>query len=84
MPSEEGLFSCLTPPVTREVVYCISEAARKPEIAERQRKIWYSSSPQSKDWEAIDFLTKDTGNTNRRKVCKDEKFKESIQKKMQN
>ncbi|RID77924.1 hypothetical protein BRARA_A00792 [Brassica rapa] len=45
--SEEGLFSCLKPPVTREAVYRILETARKPEIAEKQRKIWYSTSPQS-------------------------------------
>lgn len=62
--SEEGLLSCLKPPVTREVVYGILETARKPEIAAKQRKIWYSSSPQSKDWETVDFFNKDTGNLN--------------------
>ncbi|KAF8097740.1 hypothetical protein N665_0281s0005 [Sinapis alba] len=62
--SEEGLFSCLKPPVTREVVYHILETARKPEFAERQRKIWYSTSPQSKDWKNVDFFSKDTGNLN--------------------
>ncbi|ESQ54300.1 hypothetical protein EUTSA_v10024212mg [Eutrema salsugineum] len=62
--SEEGLLSCLKPPVAREVVYRIFESARKPEIAARQRKMWYSSSPQSKDWETVDFFNKDTGNLN--------------------
>ncbi|XP_010438306.1 PREDICTED: phosphoinositide 3-kinase regulatory subunit 4-like [Camelina sativa] len=62
--SEEGLLSCLRPQVTREVVYSILEKARKPEIVARQRKIWYSSSPQSKDWETVDLFDKDTGELN--------------------
>lgn len=62
--SEEGLLSCLKPPVTREVVYRIFESSRKPENAAKQRKIWYSSSPQSKDWETIDLFNKDTGELN--------------------
>lgn len=62
--SEEGLLSCLKPPVTREVVYRIFEKARNPEIMAKQRKMWYSSSPQSKDWETVDLFDKDTGESN--------------------
>lgn len=62
--SEESLLSCLKPPVTREVVYGIFESSRKPENAAKQRKMWLSSSPQSKDWETIDFFNKDTGELN--------------------
>lgn len=62
--SEEGLLSCLKPPVTREVVYRIVEKARKPEIMARQRKIWYSSSPQNKDCKTVDLFDKDTGELN--------------------
>lgn len=62
--SEEGLLSCLKPPVTREVVYRIFEKARNPEIMVKERKMWYSSSPQSKDWETVDLFDKDTGELN--------------------
>lgn len=62
--SEEGLLSCLKPPVTREEVYRIIEKARNPEIKAKQRKMWYSSSPQSKDWETVDLFDKDTGELN--------------------
>ncbi|CAL9227315.1 unnamed protein product [Arabidopsis halleri] len=62
--SEEGLLSCLKPPVTREVVYRIFEKARNPEFMAKQRKMWYSSSPQSKDWESVDLFDKDAGELN--------------------
>ncbi|KAG7545737.1 HEAT type 2 [Arabidopsis suecica] len=62
--SEEGLLSCLKPPVTREVVYRIFEKARNPEFMAKQRKLWYSSSPQSKDWESVDLFDKDAGELN--------------------
>lgn len=63
--SVEGLLSCLKTPVTKEVVYRILESARTSDMLERQRKIWYSSSPHSKDWETIDLFNKDTGELNR-------------------
>ncbi|KAG7617777.1 putative serine/threonine-protein kinase VPS15 CMGC-Pl-Tthe family [Arabidopsis thaliana] len=62
--SEEGLLSCLKPPVTREVVYRIFEKTRNPEFMAKQRKMWYSSSPQSKDWESVDLFDKDAGELN--------------------
>lgn len=82
--SEEGLLSCLKPPVTRGAVYGILETARKPDFAARQRKIWYSSSPQSKDWETVDFLNKDTGNLNSRERGDEQKISVEGQKKIMN
>ncbi|CAN8230088.1 unnamed protein product [Cochlearia groenlandica] len=62
--SEEGLLSCLKPPLSRDVVYRIFEFAKKPENAARLRKMWYSSSPQSKDLKTLDFFDIDTGELN--------------------
>lgn len=56
--SEEALLSCLKSPVSRQVFYQFLENARSSDMLERQRKIWYNSSPLSKQWETVDLLQK--------------------------
>lgn len=58
LASEKALLSCLKPPISRQVFYQVLENARSSDMLERQRKIWYSSSPQSKQWESMDLLQK--------------------------
>lgn len=58
LASEKALLSCLKPPVSRQVFYQVLENARSSDMLERQRKIWYNSSPQSKQWETVDLLQK--------------------------
>ncbi|PON62468.1 Regulatory associated protein of TOR [Parasponia andersonii] len=58
LASEKALLSCLKPPVLRQVFYQVLENARSSDMLERQRKIWYNSSPQSKQWETVDLLQK--------------------------
>nr|XP_011468738.1 PREDICTED: probable serine/threonine-protein kinase vps15 [Fragaria vesca subsp. vesca] len=58
LASEKALFSCLKPPVSRQVFYQVLENARSSDMLERQRKIWYNSRPQSKQWENVDLLHK--------------------------
>ncbi|KAD4180234.1 hypothetical protein E3N88_28825 [Mikania micrantha] len=48
LASEKALFSCLKPPVSRQVFYQILENNRSSDMLERQRKIWYNNSPSSK------------------------------------
>ncbi|CAH1429629.1 unnamed protein product [Lactuca virosa] len=48
LASENALFSCLKPPVSRTVFYQILENNRSSDMLERQRKIWYNSSAQGK------------------------------------
>ncbi|KAF5481940.1 hypothetical protein F2P56_002550 [Juglans regia] len=56
LASEKALLSCLNPPVTREACYQVLENARSSDMLERQRKIWYNSSPHSKQWETMDLF----------------------------
>ncbi|PRQ56140.1 putative transferase [Rosa chinensis] len=44
------------PPVSRQVFYQVLENARSTDMLERQRKIWYNSWPQSKQWESTRAL----------------------------
>ncbi|XP_054794443.1 serine/threonine-protein kinase VPS15-like [Prosopis cineraria] len=55
LASVKALFSCLKPPVSRQVFHEVLENSRSSDMLERQRKIWYSSSSQSKLWE-MDLL----------------------------
>ncbi|MFS7916753.1 putative protein kinase CMGC-Pl-Tthe family transcription factor WD40-like family [Helianthus anomalus] len=48
LASEKALFSCLKPPVSRQVFYQILENNRSSDMLERQRKIWYNNSSSSK------------------------------------
>ncbi|XP_021894882.1 probable serine/threonine-protein kinase vps15 [Carica papaya] len=61
LASEKTLFSCLKPPVSRQVFYQVLENVRSSDMLERQRKIWYNSSAQSKQWETMDLLKKEPG-----------------------
>ncbi|XP_042498270.1 serine/threonine-protein kinase VPS15 [Macadamia integrifolia] len=54
LASEKPLLSCLKPPVSRQVFYQVLENARSSDMLERQRKIWYNSSAQSKQWETVE------------------------------
>lgn len=59
LASEKSLLLCLVPPVSRQVFYHDLENARSSDMLERQRKIWYNSSAQSKQWEPEDLLKGD-------------------------
>lgn len=61
LSSEKALLSCLKPPVSRQVFYEVLENARSSDMLERQRKIWYNSSAQSKQWEIADLLKRGAG-----------------------
>lgn len=64
LASEEALLLCLKPPVSRQVLSQVLENARSSDMLERQRKIWYNSSPQSKQWETVDSLQKEVADSN--------------------
>lgn len=55
LASEKALLSCLKPPVSREVFYRVLENARGSDMLERQRKIWYNTSTQPKQWGTVDL-----------------------------
>ncbi|OMO58344.1 phosphoinositide 3-kinase regulatory subunit 4 [Corchorus olitorius] len=61
LASQKALLSCLKPPVSRQVFYEVLENARSSDMLERQRKIWYNSSAQSKQWEIADLLKRGAG-----------------------
>nr|GLL20620.1 phosphoinositide 3-kinase regulatory subunit 4-like [Ipomoea trifida] len=56
LASEKTLFSCLKPPVPREIYYKVLENAKSSDMLDRQRKIWYNSSSQPKQWETLDLF----------------------------
>ncbi|KAL3532546.1 hypothetical protein ACH5RR_006067 [Cinchona calisaya] len=56
LASAKALLSCLKSPVSRESYYSALENARSSDMLERQRKIWYSTSSQTKQWETMDLL----------------------------
>lgn len=58
LASEKALFTCLKPPVSRQVFYQILENNKSSDMLERQRKIWYNSSAQSKQLESDDMYPK--------------------------
>ncbi|XP_059638259.1 serine/threonine-protein kinase VPS15 [Cornus florida] len=61
LASEKALLSCLKPPVSRQVFYQVLENARSSDMLERQRKIWYNSSAQSKQWQPLDLYHSGAG-----------------------
>lgn len=61
LASDKALLLCLNPPVARQVCYQVLENARSSDMLERQRKIWYNSSPHSKQWESMDILRRGSG-----------------------
>lgn len=58
LASEKALLGCLKPPVSREVYHQVLENTRSSDMLERQRKIWYNASSQSRKLEAADLLQK--------------------------
>ncbi|KAI3447049.1 hypothetical protein Pfo_003714 [Paulownia fortunei] len=58
LASEKAFLGCLKPPVSRELYHQVLENARSSDMLERQRKIWYNTSSQSKNFEAVDLLQK--------------------------
>ncbi|KAL2229029.1 probable serine/threonine-protein kinase vps15 isoform X1 [Sesamum indicum] len=58
LASEKALLACLKPPVSRELYHQVLENAKSSDMLERQRKIWYNTSSQSKQNEAVDLLQK--------------------------
>lgn len=58
LASEKALLACLNPPVSSEVYHQVLESARSSDMLERQRKIWYNTSSESKKYEAADLLQK--------------------------
>ncbi|KAI3932096.1 hypothetical protein MKW92_032179 [Papaver armeniacum] len=64
LASEKSLISCLKPPVSRQVFYQVLENARSSDMLERQRKIWYNSSAQSKQWETAELNKSGAGELN--------------------
>ncbi|KAL3625419.1 Serine/threonine-protein kinase [Castilleja foliolosa] len=56
LASEKSLLGCLKPPVSRELYHQVLESARSSDMLERQRKIWYNTSSQSKNLEAVELL----------------------------
>ncbi|XP_047338375.1 serine/threonine-protein kinase VPS15 [Impatiens glandulifera] len=57
LASETALLSCLRHPVTRQVFYEVLEndSRASSDMLERQRKIWYKSTSQFKQWETVDL-----------------------------
>ncbi|CAI0426196.1 unnamed protein product [Linum tenue] len=64
LASGKSLFSCLKPPVSRRLFYQILENARSSDMLERQRKIWYNSSAQSKQGEVSEMFKQQDGEIN--------------------
>nr|XP_043627888.1 serine/threonine-protein kinase VPS15 [Erigeron canadensis] len=75
LASESSLFSCLKPPVSRQVFYQILENNRSSDMLERQRKIWYNSSAssQSKQTETDDMYQKGVRELDQMKMWTDRK-----------
>ncbi|XP_024979475.1 serine/threonine-protein kinase VPS15-like isoform X2 [Cynara cardunculus var. scolymus] len=71
LASERALFSCLKPPVRRQTFYQILEKSKSSDMLERQRKIWYNSSAQSKQPENVDMYQKGVGELDPMKMWSD-------------
>lgn len=76
--SEKSLLSCLKPP-SRQLFNQVLENAQSSDMLERLRKIWYNSSPQSKQWEDVDLL-KGIGDISHMKDWPDKKQSKEDQK----
>ncbi|KAI3754228.1 hypothetical protein L1987_54007 [Smallanthus sonchifolius] len=75
LASKKALFSCLKPPVSRQVFYQILENNKSSDMLERQRKIWYnnSSSSKSKQLENDDVYQKGVRELDQMKMWPDRK-----------
>ncbi|PIN14329.1 WD40 repeat containing protein kinase [Handroanthus impetiginosus] len=58
LASEKALLACLKPPISREQYYQALQNARSSDMLERQRKIWYNTSSQSKQLDTMDLFQK--------------------------
>ncbi|KAM7259635.1 hypothetical protein ACFE04_015376 [Oxalis oulophora] len=63
LTSEKALLLSLKPPVSRQVFYELLEN-KGSDMLERQRKIWYNSSGQSKQWDSESVLKTEAGEPN--------------------
>lgn len=70
LSSEMSLLSCLKPPVSKLVFYQVLENARSSDMLERQRKIWYNSTPNSNQWETAEHSRRVPGDLNPTKNIK--------------
>ncbi|XAR53396.1 Non-specific serine/threonine protein kinase [Bertholletia excelsa] len=61
LASEKTLFSCLKPPISRQGFYEVLENEKSSDMLERQRKIWYNSSAQTKQQEAVGLQKRGSG-----------------------
>ncbi|XP_051113860.1 serine/threonine-protein kinase VPS15-like isoform X2 [Andrographis paniculata] len=61
LASERALLGCLKPPISKELYHQVSENARSSDMLERQRKIWYNTSSQSKWFDDVDLLQRTVG-----------------------
>ncbi|KAG6478579.1 serine/threonine-protein kinase VPS15-like [Zingiber officinale] len=68
LSSETSLLSCLKPPVSKVVYHQVLENARSSDMLERQRRIWYSSSTCSNQWETIEHTRKVSGDIKSTKI----------------
>ncbi|KAJ9538867.1 hypothetical protein OSB04_031600 [Centaurea solstitialis] len=71
LASEKALLSCLKPPVHKQTFYQILEKSKSSDMLERQRKIWYNSSSQSKQPENVDMYPKGVGELDPMKMWSD-------------
>ncbi|PSS15560.1 Serine/threonine-protein kinase vps15 [Actinidia chinensis var. chinensis] len=72
--SEKSLLACLKPPIARQVFYEVLESARSSDMLERQRKIWYNSSSQPKQWETLDSYKRAAAELNPMKGWSDRQY----------
>ncbi|KAL8152973.1 hypothetical protein V2J09_010733 [Rumex salicifolius] len=56
LTSEKALFSCLKPPVSRQIFNQILESAKSSDMLERQRMIWYNPYALPKQLDNTEFL----------------------------
>ncbi|EEF48162.1 ATP binding protein, putative [Ricinus communis] len=75
LASEKSLLLCLKSPFSKQVFSEVLEKARSSDMLERQRKIWYNSSAQSKHWETADVLQREDGELHSIKSWSDKKLK---------
>ncbi|RAL37168.1 hypothetical protein DM860_004090 [Cuscuta australis] len=73
LASERSLLSCLKPPVPREIYYKLLENAKSSDMLDRQRKIWYNLSSQSKQWETLDLIERNTAEFDQASFWRDRK-----------
>ncbi|GAV84346.1 Pkinase domain-containing protein/WD40 domain-containing protein/HEAT domain-containing protein [Cephalotus follicularis] len=84
LASEKALLSCLKPSVSRQVFYQFLENARSSDMLERQRKIWYNSSAQSKQWDTANLMKEEAGDLNSKECWPDKQQSSEVEKRAGN